>query len=51
MKILCTGGQLENDSPQKWYDEVFSIVRDPSRDSHVRCSFIAELAHSVPSVT
>ena len=45
--ILCLGCQLENDSPQKWYDEVFSIIRDPSRDSNVRCGFITELARSV----
>ena len=45
--ILCTGGRLENESPQKWYDAVFAIIRDPSRDSAVRCSFIDELARSV----
>ncbi len=47
MKIICTGRQLEKDSPQKWYEEVFAIIRDPARDPAVRCDFIAELARSV----
>jgi transcriptional regulator with XRE-family HTH domain/predicted nucleotidyltransferase len=47
VKIVCKGGQLENDSPQKWYHEVFSIIQDPSRDTDVRCNFVAELARSV----
>ena len=49
VKILCVGCQLQNDSPQKWYEEVFSIIRDASRDPAVRCNFIAELARSVLS--
>ena len=47
VKIVCTGARLQNDSPEVWYDQVFSIVRDRSRDSTVRCTFIAELARSV----
>ena len=47
VKMICLGGGLEDDSPQKWYEEVFSIIRDPSRTSTVRCDFISELSRSV----
>jgi transcriptional regulator with XRE-family HTH domain len=47
VKIVCMGRGLEDDSPQQWYEEVFSIIRDPSRSSTVRCDFISELSRSV----
>jgi transcriptional regulator with XRE-family HTH domain/predicted nucleotidyltransferase len=47
VKIVCMGGGLESDSPQKWYEEVFAIIRNPSRDLTVRCDFISELSRSV----
>ena len=49
VRIICTGGQLEIESPQKWYEEVFGIIQDTSRDLTVRCDFIVELARSVLS--
>jgi transcriptional regulator with XRE-family HTH domain len=49
LKIICLGWQLEKGSPQKWHEEVFEIIRDQSRDSAIRCEFIAELARSVMS--
>ena len=36
VKILCAGVQFQKDSPQKWYEEVFSIIRD--RFPRPRCS-------------
>jgi transcriptional regulator with XRE-family HTH domain/predicted nucleotidyltransferase len=47
VKVLCVGAQLQKDSPQKWYEEVLSIIRDGSRNLAVRCNFIDELASSV----
>jgi transcriptional regulator with XRE-family HTH domain/predicted nucleotidyltransferase len=47
VKTICMEGGLKDDSPQEWYKQVFSIIRDPSRDSSVRCDFISELSRSV----